>query len=245
MKRNDYDQVQFTLRMREQLRQRLEDQARRKKISLNTTIVERLEQSLSAEDVIPVRLPSSLRARLADSAAARQVSLDEEILLRLFEAIFEETQHPPGGSHVRALADAVTRTLYALEDLTGRKSFGKDGDAWLHEQAWTAINLLFSATRPPGEAVPPPAVVAEVVYRRHPNLMPLESIGENAMLRTLNEGGKPRRRVASAEAVDQLLKAATESNQVIEKFVSAITAMDETERKALRKFLGIGKTEAE
>jgi predicted HicB family RNase H-like nuclease len=245
MERNDNDQVQLTLRLREQLRQRLEDQARKKKISLNTTIVQRLEQSLSAEDVIPVRLPSSLRARLADSAARRQVSLEEEILLRLLESIFEEAQRTPGGAHIRAAADAITRTLYALEDLTGRKSFGQDGDAWLHEQAWTAINLLFSATRPPGEAVPPRGVIAEAIYQRHPILMPLENFGENTMLRTLNEGGMQRRRTASAEAVDHLLAATIESNQVIEKFVSSITSMDDGARKRLRKMLGIGETEAE
>jgi len=45
MQRKATDTVQFKLRMREDLRQRLEDAARERKISLNAAIVERLEAS--------------------------------------------------------------------------------------------------------------------------------------------------------------------------------------------------------
>jgi hypothetical protein len=51
IKRKKTDYVQFKIRLRESLRKQLEDAARSKHVSLNSEIVDRLEQSLSQASV--------------------------------------------------------------------------------------------------------------------------------------------------------------------------------------------------
>jgi hypothetical protein len=65
-RRKTTDTVQLKLRIREDLRRRLEHEAKRKKVSLNTEMAERLSKSLEYEDAQPIaeRVAQSIKQHL-------------------------------------------------------------------------------------------------------------------------------------------------------------------------------------
>jgi hypothetical protein len=65
-RRKTTDTVQLKLRIREDLRRRLEQEAKRKRVSLNTEMAERLSKSLEYEDAQPIaeRVAQSIKQRI-------------------------------------------------------------------------------------------------------------------------------------------------------------------------------------
>jgi hypothetical protein len=80
--RNPDDPVQLKLRLLEGLRRRLAREASRRKCSLNTEIIERLERSLLSEEPAP--------SPVAAKARALRSFLDEDVLRELVRLLLEE-----------------------------------------------------------------------------------------------------------------------------------------------------------
>ncbi|MBV9201240.1 MAG: hypothetical protein JO320_03300 [Alphaproteobacteria bacterium] len=177
MERKATDTVQLKLRIREDLRQRIEAEANARKISLNAVMVERLERSFD-DASMAIRLP--YRADLQRVAAEQGRSIRDEIERRLERSLIDDLimygEHGP--AHIRQAVQTIASVFSSLEMMSGRKAFGPDGDPWLHEQAWKALNLWFGASRPPGEAVPPKQL-PKPAYRR--NRREMENLGLELM----------------------------------------------------------------
>src|SRR5579884_3138595 len=197
MERKLTDTVQLKLRIREDLRQRIEAEANARKISLNAAMVERLERSFDNASM-EIRLP--YRADLQRMAAEQGRSVRDEIERRLERSLIDDLimygEHGP--AHIRQAIQVIANVFSSLEMMSGRKAFGPDGDPWLHEQAWKALNLWFGATRPPGEAVPPKEL-PKPAYRR--NRREMESLGLELMAHRIVD--KPLLRDEARSALEQ------------------------------------------
>ena len=130
------------------------------------------------------RVRDYLRADLERIAAEEGRSISEVIEHRLERSFIEDLilygEHGP--PHIRQAVQTIARVLSSLELLTGRKALGPDGDPWLHEQAWRAVNLWFAATRPPGRTRAPRKLPDDPYLKRPPDI-PIEAIGEVVMAR--------------------------------------------------------------
>jgi hypothetical protein len=120
-------------------------------------------------------------------------SLSEEIENRLERSLSEENllygiQDP--AIFLNAV-NTITVTLASLERQTGRKAFGPDGDPWLHEQAWSAVSTWFTATRPPGDAVPPARLARNRYGGKSPPKSVINVLGSIAMTNELTRPGGP------------------------------------------------------
>jgi len=200
MERKATDIVQLKLRIREDLRQKLEAAAAARKVSMNTLMAERLERSFALDEaVLDIRLPH--RADLQRVAAEQGHSLKEEIERRLERSFIDDLilygEHGP--AHIRQAVQVIASVFSSLEMMRGRRAFGPDGDPWLHEQAWKALNLWFAATRPPGEAHAPEQLPAPA-YRR--NRREMEALGLELMAQRLVN--KPPSKDELRAAVEQL-----------------------------------------
>lgn len=139
------------------------------------------------------RVRTQLRDLLQLHANRSGRSLSEEIEHRLERSLSEEVllygvQDPM--AFLNAI-NTITIVLASLERQTGRKAFGPEGDAWLHEQAWSALSTWFAATRPPGAAVPP-AQLARSHYRgKSPPKSVVNALGSLVMASELTRPGGP------------------------------------------------------
>jgi hypothetical protein len=135
------------------------------------------------------RVRAQLRYQLQLRAERSGRSLSEEIEYRLERSLAEDVllygiQDPV--VFLNAI-NTITIVLAGLEQQTGRKAFGPDGDPWLHDQAWSALSTWFAATRPPGAAVPP-AQLSPVHYRgKSPPKSVINALGSLAMANKLTD----------------------------------------------------------
>ena len=91
MARKRTDIVPLTLRIREELRHRLERTAKKNDTSINAEIQRRLDSSYQS-DAEKVRLPDELRWSLESEAASRGHSINREIVRRLHESFLAQDE---------------------------------------------------------------------------------------------------------------------------------------------------------
>jgi hypothetical protein len=110
------------------------------------------------------RITSGLRARLSAAAAAEGRSVSETIEHRLEQSLQADELLGVDGNRLRRLGHAAGALLQSLELMTGRTAFGPEGHPWLHNMVWETFNVLFDATRPPGDRAAPedPALAAQL-----------------------------------------------------------------------------------
>lgn len=140
------------------------------------------------------RVGDHLRQTLEASAARSGRSISAEIDYLLSRAltndqlIFGLYGGPP---HIRKAMEAIAHVFSTLEMETGRKAFGPDGDPWLHAQAWRALSLWFTSTRPPGEAKPPEDLTSDQYNPRPAPAEYIKEIGRLTMARRLSRAETP------------------------------------------------------
>jgi len=140
------------------------------------------------------RVRAHLRYLLQLRANRSGRSLSEEIEYRLERSLAEEVllygvQDPLIFLNA---TNMITIVLASLERQTGRKTFGPDGDPWLHGQAWAALSTWFAATRPPGDAVPPARLEGSLYRGKSPPKSVINVLGSIAMTSELTHpGGVP------------------------------------------------------
>jgi len=127
-KRKKTDYVQFKIRLRESLRKRLEDTARAKDASLNSEMVSRLEQSLTA---------ASIRDEIQGELRKITERLDQLIEQRreppsYLSDLFEDIE-PPGADSDETAEERQARWLAMAEDQ--RKSADADDARGAHDMA--------------------------------------------------------------------------------------------------------------
>jgi hypothetical protein len=139
------------------------------------------------------RVRAHLRHLLQLRADHSGRSLSEEIEHRLERSLSEEVLLYGVQDPVIFLnaVNMITIVLASLERQTGRKAFGPDGDPWLHEQAWSALNTWFAATRPPGDSVPPSRLSRSYYRAKSPPKSVINVLGSIAMTHQLSDPGGP------------------------------------------------------
>jgi hypothetical protein len=103
------------------------------------------------------RLPLNMRAALKMAARRKRRTLSEEIVIRLSTSLNRDRREDSRPPHIRALAEAVARTAFVLEQRT--KLLWIE-DRYTQEQLSKGVDF-FLRTYSRGEAVVPPAITAE------------------------------------------------------------------------------------
>jgi hypothetical protein len=111
---------------------------------------------------LSLRLPKDMRVALAAAATRnKRRSVSEEIVFRLRATLVRDRAEADRPPHIRATSEAVARIALGLEQRTERLWVE---DRYTQEQLSKGVDLLLY-TYSRGEAVVPPAVIAEAEAR--------------------------------------------------------------------------------
>lgn len=131
-KRKSTDQVQLNVRMREGLRAKLEQSAKKNYESLNREVVDRLERSFDRQDLLVEALSMTYGKRLAG------------ILMIVGRAMEETGRQAAFATDLRRSSDGWMEVPFA------------------YREAVTTAALVLNAFRPPGEVTGPSPVYREI-----------------------------------------------------------------------------------
>jgi hypothetical protein len=132
-KRKSTDQVQLNVRMRESLRAKLEQSAKKNYESLNREVVDRLERSFDRQDLLVEALSMTYGKRLAG------------ILMIVGRAMEEAGRQAGFATDLRRSSDSWMEVPFA------------------YREAATAAALVLNAFRPPGEVTVPSPVYTGII----------------------------------------------------------------------------------
>ena len=155
--------MQLNLRVRENLRRRLADEARRARTTVNSTIVQAIEQSFADRGTQRIRLRRGLYDELLEAVRQNGRTLDAEIIERLEQSSAELVSFRPGDRLRADLTSAAQEKSRPLgQEITERltHSFGVEIDLfhepaphYLRRAAEQLMTTLFNLERITGRRV--------------------------------------------------------------------------------------------